>query len=350
MQQYRLALIGFGNVGRGLATILRDYGRTLAHREGADFRIMSVNTARHSSLYEPGGLDPAALLAAVGRGGRLDELPARHKGWDASRIVAESNADVVIEMTPTDTATAEPATTTIREALERGRHVVTVNKGPIALHYAELAGLAESRGVTLGVEGTVMGGTPVIRLSRELLATAGIAGIRGILNGTTNFILSRMETGESYAAALAEAQARGYAEADPTADVEGYDAAVKTVILGNLLLGGRLSMADVEREGITHLTPKDVAAARAEGTVWKLIGRVERDGDSVKAAVRPIRLPLSHPLAAVGGAGNAVTLTTRLLGDVTLAGPGAGGVETAYAVLNDLLALHRAGRRAAVAT
>jgi homoserine dehydrogenase len=171
-----------------------------------------------------------------------------------------------------------------------------------------------------------------------------VRSAQGILNGTTNIILTRMGAGETYEAALAEAQASGYAEADPTADVEGYDAAVKTVILGNLLLGGRLGMADVERTGITRLTVDDVRSARAEGEVWKLIGRVERDGERLTASVRPTRLPLSHPLAAVGGASNALTLTTDLLGDVTLIGPGAGRVETGYALLSDLLAIHHGER------
>jgi homoserine dehydrogenase len=228
--------------------------------------------------------------------------------------------------------------------LREGRHVVTANKGPIALHYQELAALAAASGVALGVEGTVMGGTPVMRLGSRLLADAGIRSAQGILNGTTNFILSRMAAGESYAAALGEAQARGYAEADPTADVEGYDAAVKTVILGNLLLGGQLGMADVDRAGISTLTLEDVEAARSEGAVWKLIGRVERDGDRLSASVGPRKLPLTHPLAAVSGPTNAITLTTDLLGDVTLVGPGAGRVETGYALLSDLLAIHHGER------
>jgi homoserine dehydrogenase len=344
MRTYRLALIGFGNVGQGLATILRDHGEALAARHKARFPIVAVVTARRGSLYDPNGLDPAALLAAAEAGGSLESLPAAHHGWDALTTVVESNADVVVEVTPTDTATGDPAATTIRAALRDGRHVVTANKGPIALHYPELAGLAAANGVALGVEATVMGGTPVMRLGSRLLGAAGVRSAQGILNGTTNFILTRMGAGETYEAALAEAQASGYAEADPTADVEGYDAAVKTVILGNLLLGGRLGMADVDRRGITRLTVDDVRSARAEGEVWKLIGRVERDGERLTASVRPTRLPLSHPLAAVGGASNALTLTTDLLGDVTLIGPGAGRVETGYALLSDLLAIHHGER------
>lgn len=336
MRTHRLALIGFGNVGQGLATILRDRRDDL-EAQGVAFPIVAVATGRRGSVYEPDGLDPAALLSAAESGARLDSLPAAHADWDVERILRESNADVVVEVTPTDTVTAEPATGTIRTALSSGRHVITANKGPIALHYPELAALAAANGVTLGVEGTVMGGTPVLRVGSQLLAGAGISRIQGILNGTTNYILTQMGQGESYASALADAQAKGYAETDPTADVEGFDAAVKTVILGNLLLGGKLGMADVDCQGISRLTVEDVAAAQAEGMVWKLIGRVEKTAAEVSASVRPTRLPLSHPLATVNGPTNALTFTTDLLGDVTIVGPGAGRVQTGYALLSDLL-------------
>jgi homoserine dehydrogenase len=150
-----------------------------------------------------------------------------------------------------------------------------------------------------------------------------------------------MEAGATYTAALAEAQAAGYAEADPTGDVEGYDAAGKAVILANLLMAASLTMADVDRTGITQLTPQDIAAAQADGERWKLIAKVERSGSKVAASVRPTRLSTAHPLASVCGATNAITFTTQLLGDVTLIGPGAGRLETGYALLTDLLAMHR---------
>ena len=176
---------------------------------------------------------------------------------------------------------------------------------------------------------------------RDRLAAAGVERIQGILNGTTNYILTRMAEGESYKSALEEAQEKGYAEANPTADVDGYDAAIKIVILSNLLLGIPLKLANVEREGIRELTSKDIVRAQKVGEVWKLVGWVERAPDMVKASVRPIRLPQSHPLASVSGAMNAVTFVTKLLGEVTITGPGAGRVETGYGVLSDLLELNR---------
>ncbi|MBP6015207.1 MAG: homoserine dehydrogenase [Candidatus Promineofilum sp.] len=341
MRTYRLALIGFGNVGQGLATILRDHSQMIARQHDVEYRIVAVNTGRHGSIYNPEGFDPGMLLAAYEQTNRMDSVPAPHIGWDVPRIIYESNADVIVELTSSDLLSGEPAAGYIRAALRQDRHVVTTNKGPIALFYPELSAAAAERGVMLGVEGTVMGGTPLLRVGRDLLATAGVSRIQGILNGTTNYILSRMADGESYKSALEEAQEKGYAEANPTADVDGYDAAIKLVILSNLLLGVPLQLANVERQGIRELTTKDVVRAQKVGEVWKLVGWVERAPDMVKACVKPIRLPQSHPLASVSGATNAVTFVTQLLGDVTIVGPGAGRVETGYAVLSDLLEIHR---------
>jgi homoserine dehydrogenase len=341
MRTYRLALIGFGNVGQGLATILRDHGKTIAAQHGAEFRIVSVNTTRHGRVYSPDGFDPGLLLSAYEQTRRIDTMPASYYGWDVQRVIYESNADVVVELTSSDLLSGEPATGYIQAAIRQDRHVVTTNKGPIALHYPELASAAAERGVMLGVEGTVMAGTPLLRVGRELLAAAGIVRIQGILNGTTNYILTRMAEGDSYESALEEAQEKGYAEANPTADVDGYDTAVKIAILSNMLMGIPLKLSNVEREGIRGLTTKDIIRAQQVGEVWKLVGWVERSTDMVKACVRPIRLPGNHTLASVSGATNAVTFVTRLLGDVTIVGPGAGRVETGYAVLSDLLDIHQ---------
>ena len=341
MTTYCLALIGFGNVGQGFAQILRDRGDILASQFGVEIKIVAVSDLLKGSLYDPAGLSPAALLQAIQSSGKLDAVPAQQRGWDAFRTITESNADVIVELSYTDLKTGEPAIAHLRRAVQAGKHVITSNKGPIALRYAEIKALAEAHKVEIGVEGTVMSGTPALRLGTELLAAAGIKRIQGIINGTTNYILTQMEAGATYAAALAEAQSRGYAEADPTGDVEGFDAAGKVVILASLLMGSALSMADVERTGITQLTPQDIAAAREAGERWKLIGQVEITDGKIIASVRPTRLPLAHPLAAVSGATNAITFTTDLLGDVTLIGPGAGRLETGYALLGDLLAMHR---------
>lgn len=341
MKTYRLALIGFGTVGQGFTQILRDFGARYEKDFGASFLITAVSDLQKGSLYDPQGLDPALLQKTVESTGSLESISAPYKGWDALKTIRESNADVVAELSFTDLKTGEPAISHFKAAIQTGKHVITTNKGPVALAYQELNSLACQHGVTIGVEGSVMSGTPSLRMGTEMLSAADITCIQGIVNGTTNYILSQMDAGAAYADALAEAQAKGYAEADPTGDVEGFDAAGKVVILANLLMGTRLRMADVDRQGITGLTVEDIRQAKQKNERWKLIGRVEKTPAGVKASVKPQRLPESHPLAQVGGATNAITFTTRLLGDVTLIGPGAGRLATGYALVEDLLALHR---------
>lgn len=344
MQTFRLALIGFGNVGQGFAQILAERGDALALRYGAQIQIVAVSDLLKGAVYDPNGLDPRALLDTVRATGKVDTVNAPHHGWDAQKTILETNANVVVELAYTDLKTGEPAFTHLKLALENNQHVITTNKGPIALHYAALKQIADTHGVTIGAEGTVMSGTPTLRLGMEMLAAANITRVMGILNGTTNYILTQMENGATYADALQDAQARGYAEADPTGDVEGFDAAGKVVILSNLLMQTPLAMNDIDRTGITQLTPQDIADARANGERWKLIGKLEKENGQWRASVRPTRLPLTHPLASVMNATNAITFSTDLLGDVTLVGAGAGRMETGYAILEDVLALHRSTR------
>jgi homoserine dehydrogenase len=341
MRTYKLALIGFGNVGQGFAQILRDQGPELSQRLGLKFKIVAVSDLLKGSVYNPEGLSPASLLETVQAGRSLDTLSGTAHGWDATRTIAESNADALVELSYTDLKTGEPATSHIRQALQRGMHAITTNKGPVALHYPELHKIALENQVQIGIEGTVMSGTPTMHMGLDLLAGAGVRSVKGILNGTTNYILSQMADGASYADALAEAQAQGYAEADPTGDVEGFDAAGKVVILANVLMGASITMDDVDRQGITALTPEDIADARAEKMCWKLLASVEKTPEGVKASVKPTLVSMTDPLASVTGPTNAATYSTDILGDVTLIGAGAGRLATGYAVLCDLLAIDR---------
>ncbi len=337
---HNIALIGFGSVGQGLAQILRDKGQNL----GVDLKIVAVCTATKGSLYHPDGLDAGRLLEVVKSAGRLavyPDSPGLERGWDSLTTIRQSNAATIVEASPTNLSTGQPAIAYCRAAFERGKNVVTANKGPVALAYQELSALAREKGVYFGIEGTVMSGTPSLRLALNDLAGTEISEIRGILNGTTNYILTKMEEELSYEVALKQAQELGYAEADPTADVEGHDAAGKVVILANVVMNTPLTQAEVICQGISHLTLADIAQARAEGKRWKLIGRVKKEGGQVTASVGPEMLPAYDPLANVMGATNAITYETDLMGPITLIGAGAGRVQTGFALLSDLIEIVR---------
>lgn len=345
----RVTLIGCGGVGQAFLELLRDRGPDLAAQHGLDVAVVAVSDPVRGAAAHARGLDVAALLAALKTPQGLGAYPDQDglvRGWDSLATIRGADADVMVEATPT-TPSGEPATTHCRMALDRGQHVATSNKGPLVHAYDALFHLAEARGVRLGVEGTVMSGTPALRLARETLAGDTIRAVRGILNGTTNFMLSRMEDGVSYAAALAEAQAAGYAEADPRGDVEGWDAAYKLVILAQHVLRRPLSVAGVERIGITGVDGAQRAAARARGQHWRLVAALDAGDGPLRATVRPELLGADDPLAAVPGAMNAITYRTDLLGTVTLMGPGAGRRETGYALLRDLLDVVLGPRRRA---
>ena len=332
----RLLFIGFGTVGQGLAELLIKKKDELEKRGGFDWTVVGICDPLKGSVYDPQGLDLEAALTAVKAGESLSGWSTGND-WDAQQMIFNADADAMLEATYTDIKTGEPATGYIRSALERGMHVVTTNKGPVALFTRELIELAQSQGVEFLYEGTVMSGTPLLNLVRETLPGCEISEMRGILNGTTNYILSEMEAGLSYSEALKQAQELGYAEAVPDADVLGWDALAKVTILANVVFGASLKTTDSPCKGITEITTGDISAALAKGKRYKLIGRVWRDGDEVRASVGPQLVELTHPLAAVMGATNAMTVTTDALGDVTIVGPGAGRVETGYSMLVDLL-------------
>ena len=337
----RLLFIGFGVVGQGLAELLLQKKEDLNKNYGIDFSVVGISDKLKGSVMDPGGIDLAAVLEAARAGDNISEGSEGKFTGDAVEMIAACDADVMFEATYTDIKTGEPATTHIRKALEKGMHVTTTNKGPLALHFQELAELAGQKGVKFLYEGTVMSGTPVLNLLRETLAGSTILEVKGILNGTTNYILTRMEEGLAYEDALKKAQELGYAEAVPDADVLGWDALAKVTILAKVLFGAQGDPFDYPCEGITKITAANIADALDREKRFKLIGRVWKEGSDIKASVAPEEIALSHPLAGVMGATNAITIITDTLGDVTIVGPGAGKVETGFSMLIDLIKIAR---------
>ncbi len=337
---HKLAFIGFGTVGQGLAEILRDKKDELKKNYGFEYSIVAISDFKLGSVFNPSGICPDGVLKAVKEKGSVEGYPEGQKGWDALKTIRECGADTICEATYTDIKTGEPAISHVKAAFESGMNVVTTNKGPVALAYSELKKMADEKGVQFKIEGTVLSGTPSINLAMKTLAGCDIREIKGIMNGTTNYILSEMEKGKEYSSVLKTAQELGYAEADPTADVEGYDAMAKVMILSSVFMGEGLKPGGIERQGITGISLGDIEKAKSEGSRWKLIGSARKENGKVVGSVTPVKLPLTNPLAGVMGATNALTFTTDLMGDVTIVGAGAGKIETGFSMLVDILDIH----------
>jgi homoserine dehydrogenase len=313
-----VAVLGLGNVGSQVVRIIEESAEDLTARIGAPLVLRGVGVRR----------------VADDRGVPVDMLTS-----DISELVSRDDVDVVVEVM----GPVEPARKAILSALEKGKSVVTANKALMAQSTGELAQAAEHAHVDLYFEAAVAGAIPVIRPLTQSLAGDTVLRVAGIVNGTTNYILSEMDsTGAEYSAALADASALGYAEADPTADVEGYDAAAKAAILASIAFHTRVTADDVYREGITKVTPADFATARALGCTIKLLSICERltndEGQQrISARVYPALVPLTHPLASVNGAFNAVVVEAEAAGRLMFYGQGAGGAPTASAVMGDLV-------------
>jgi homoserine dehydrogenase len=315
----RVALLGCGTVGSEVVRLLHDNADDLAARIGAPLELAGIAVRRLGRARDL-PVDPALLTT------------------DAAGLVARDDVDLVVEVI----GGIEPARTLILSALERGRGVVTANKALLAEDGATLYDAAGRAGADLYYEASVAGAIPLLRPLRESLAGDNVSRVMGIVNGTTNYMLTRMdEVGIGFSEALDEATALGYAEADPTADVEGFDAAAKAAILAGLAFHTRVTAADVHREGISEVTAADVASAKAMGCVVKLLAIAEKDGHGVAVRVHPAMIPRSHPLASVREAYNAVFVEAASAGQLMFYGRGAGGSPTASAVLGDLVAVAR---------
>jgi homoserine dehydrogenase len=339
-REVRLALVGFGNVGRRFAERLRGpYARAL-RAEGARFRVTGIATARHGLAIDPRGIDLGLALRLVAEGGGLGPLHRAPLARDVRAFIARVPADVLVEITTLDPKSGQPAIDHVRQALRRGMHVVTANKGPVAFALRSLKALAARKERLFLHEGAVMDGTPVFNLAQRCLRGARILSFRGTLNSTTNLVLSRMEEGLAAAAAVKEAQALGIAEADPSNDLEGWDAAVKGCAIANGLMGASVRPSQVRRRGIAGVSGGEVRRAVRAGTRLRLVVRGVRRGRRVLVSVGPERIPFGDPLSG-SGPDAALVLETDLMGEIGVFERGATVDQTAYALLSDLLEVVR---------
>jgi homoserine dehydrogenase len=325
----KVFVCGFGTIGQGTVEAIMKKQDFFKKRYNKEVRIVGAMDSK-TYVIDQDGLDPQALLDTKKKTGKVG-TDTYTKSTD---VMDKLDFDVLIEVTPTNIEDGGVGLENIRYALNREIDVVTVNKGPLALKYREIMDLAKKKGCMIGFEGTVGGAMPIIDLCLDDLAGEKIKSIRGIFNGTCNYILSKMDNGQPFEQALKEAQQLGYAETDPTNDVEGYDAATKVVILANSVFHRDVSFKDVKITGITGITPDAIAQAKSHNMVIRLVGEITE----TRLEVAPRLIPIGHPLS-ISGTLNIAQIDADLAGPITITGRGAGKIETASAILSDLIAI-----------
>ena len=326
-------------MNRALVRLLEDRAAELRERHGIAWRVTGVASRRLGWIADAGGLDPAVVLALssdsipdLSRAG----APAPPKPRDVREWLAAAEADVLFEATSLNIENGQPGVEHIRAALEHGAHAITANKGPIVHAYRELRDLAAARGKRFLFESTVMDGVPIFSLFDQMPAIH-LQGFHGILNSTTNVILSEMENGLSFDAALKKAQELGVAETDATHDIDGWDAAVKTAALSTVLMDVPVRLGEIEREGIRELTGEAVRNARRDGWPFKLVCRAKREGSGVKASVRPEKVLVSTPMGKISGTSSYVCFNTDIFPMLAITEENPGLYATAYGMLADFV-------------
>ncbi len=330
-----IGIIGLGTVSRGFLEILEQKTDWISQKFGSDIKIVAVKDIARGNIYNPQGINISELLNKLNNGEKISDTSLE----DKDSLSEIDSIDLIVEATYSDYTTGDPAYTFIKDALTNGKHVVTTNKGPVALHYTELNKLANDNKVMLRYEGTVLSGTPTFSLIEECLAGDDIIGIRGILNGTSNYILSKMSQGDSFENALGVAQEKGYAEVDPTNDVKGYDARGKVAILSHKVFGVDLGLDNIPTVGIDTISKEELDTAKKEGKNIRLVGSLIKTGKTIEARVQPEALDTEDALSNIAGVTNAIEVSTAYLGKLMVTGPGAGKLETGYSVFSDVLSI-----------
>ena len=337
MSHYKLALLGFGNVGQALTRLLLDKRLSLQQEYDTTFSITGVATARHGMAIDPQGLDMERVLGVISQGKTLQAFSVLPAPIDAFDFIRRCSADVLFENTPVNYDTGQPALDHLKIALENGMHAITANKGPVVHAFRQLSDLAQEKGLRFYFESAVMDGAPIFSLYREALPGAHLISLQGVLNSTTNMILTRMEGGESFDQAVAYCQEIGIAETDPSGDVDGWDAAVKVAALVTVMMGVPLKPQQVQRLGIRGITPGEISRAGAEGKRWKLVCSARRGENGIEARVAPEMVGPDSPLYGVNGTTSIVQFETDVLGLLSIIEADPGPRTTAYGLFADFL-------------
>lgn len=339
MKKIKLIMIGFGSVGQEFARVLIEKREKFLRDYNCEFSVVAIATARRGSLFDSQGIDLEEALSFIRDLGCFTSDHPAYSELEPIQMIQSAEADVVIELSTLNIESGQPAINHIRTAFVSGKHVVTTNKGPIAHAYDDLKKMADELGKHFLFEGTVMDGAPIFNLVRETMMGCEITGVRGIFNGTTNYILAGMEKGRDFKTVLKEAQIHGWAEADTSMDVDGWDAAAKTAALMNVLMHANIKPSDVACEGIRSITSEELLDLKSQGKTIKLICEGYYKDGKPAASVAPTVIPMTDPLAAVTEGSTAVIIKSDFLKDVTIIITDPDILQTAYAVVIDLLTI-----------
>lgn len=339
METLKLAMLGFGNAGRAFAKLLIDKRENIKNCYNYDIQVTAICTLTRGNLVDGKGIDLVRALEEIETDGRFNKTWGCSSLWSSQEILQNTDYDVLIEITPLNIMSGQPAISNIIAAFERKKHVITANKGPIAWAYRELKEKAKEQGVVFLHETTVMDGTPIFNLVEETLPMCKIKSIKGILNTTTNFVLEQMSEGKNFKEAINEGKRRGFVESDPSMDIEGYDAAAKTAALINVLMDGNLTPLDIKRKGIEHITMEDIKTAEEREKVIKVLceGRIE-NGQAF-GEVKPVEIDKDDFFASVKGTSSILTLVTDLMGEITIVENNPEIEQTGFGLFSDLLRL-----------
>jgi homoserine dehydrogenase len=339
-KQINLSFIGFGHVGQAFARLLLERGAYLLKEFGLQWKITGIASKNHGMAIDPNGLPVRNILRSWKRSPQLERYHDGPVCASHTDFVRQCGADVLFEMSLLDLS-GEPAATYIHEALGAGLHVVTTNKGPAATHFRSLTRLARRRRVRFLYEGTVMDGAPIFNLVRQTLPATRIRSLRGILNSTTNYILTQMEQGAPFEAALRYVRNEGIAEANPSLDLDGWDAAIKLSLLVQAMMGGNLKPEDIHRRGISEETRRLVSSAVRRDRRVRLVARAYRQGGKIIGKVEPEELEVFDPLAAIRGLSNILILNTDTMRELAIVENNPSVEQTAFALFSDLVTLLR---------
>ncbi|MFV0517758.1 MAG: homoserine dehydrogenase [Aminipila sp.] len=341
MKTIRLGLLGFGNAGRAFSRILEDKKQEIADTMNVNIVVTGITTGSRGSLYNPKGLDLSKAWSDIENLGSFNKDDQNFSNMTSMELVESGEYDVIVEMTPLDIFTGQPAADHLRKAMERGKHAITANKGPIAWYYKELKELSKKMGVQFYYETTVMDGTPIFNLKDETLKFCTVKEVSGILNTTTNYVLEELEKGKEYDDIIEEGKKIGFVEADPSMDIEGWDAAAKVTALLNVLMDAGITPKDVDRTGIENITSEHIKAATLENKAIKLLCKGALKDGRVVASVKPTLVDRGSLMSVIDGTSSVVQITTDLMGKLTIIEHDPDLVQTGYGVFSDVIRIVR---------